>query len=613
MLTFQTLYQERPNGDTAMTGADTGLGNFHKTVRKATGAPTPAGRVDPTAFAALLNETGSTTPDFARVPRGTSASSGGVKAAPFVNPHAGLSNEAMGPDPLLMTMPPAPSVLSLDTAAEMTELYHMALMRDLPFDQWSGHTLTASAIADVGHAYGQALAARGGQAQFTIPHGGLPIADNGGLRLGLDLPQAAGGLNIQANTLFRCGLPDEDKGPLVSQFFLHDVAFGTQLIEQLQYTYASKRDYLTTLEDWAHAQSLGRSSLSQRAYSDSQPLGEDAAFESPRMRKRIRNMRDLARFVHKDALHQAYFNAALLLSSWEAPLDDGNPYVNPTFAETQIGFGTLGGPHLLTLVSEVASRALKVVWRQKWNVHLRLRPEAYGGALEHARLNPEAVPPNYAALWNHFTTLGLDTTLLSAIQSHNMAHGATAYPAAARNTVLLPMAFESGSPVHPAYGAGHATVAGACVTLLKAWFKEETDMNVLLANKQPTHPVRWQERVQLVQPGHPFTPAPLSPVASSGMTVGGELNKLAANVAMGRSMGGVHWRSDNTRSLRLGEQIATILMRRQCRDYAEGTPTWSYTSFDGHKVLLLSNGRISVDGHPSLERFYNQAAFAPLN
>ncbi len=46
---------------------------------------------------------------------------------------------------------------------------------------------------------------------------------------------------------------------------------------------------------------------------------------------------------------------------------------------------------------------------------------------------------------------------------------------------LLPMAFPEGSPTHPAYGAGHATVAGACVTILKAWFDESTrlvDLNV---------------------------------------------------------------------------------------------------------------------------------------
>ena len=39
------------------------------------------------------------------------------------------------------------------------------------------------------------------------------------------------------------------------------------------------------------------------------------------------------------------------------------------------------------------------------------------------------------------------------------------------NSLLLPMAYTPGSPAHPAYGAGHATVAGACVTILKAFFK----------------------------------------------------------------------------------------------------------------------------------------------
>jgi hypothetical protein len=40
------------------------------------------------------------------------------------------------------------------------------------------------------------------------------------------------------------------------------------------------------------------------------------------------------------------------------------------------------------------------------------------------------------------------------------------------------------------------------------------------------------------------------------LTVGGELNNLAANNSFGRSIGGVHWRSDTADSLRLGEASA---------------------------------------------------------
>ncbi len=37
---------------------------------------------------------------------------------------------------------------------------------------------------------------------------------------------------------------------------------------------------------------------------------------------------------------------------------------------------------------------------------------------------------------------------------------------------LLPQVYPEGSPLHPSYGAGHASVAGACVTMMKALFDE---------------------------------------------------------------------------------------------------------------------------------------------
>ncbi len=84
------------------------------------------------------------------------------------------------------------------------------------------------------------------------------------------------------------------------------------------------------------------------------------------------------------------------------------------------------------------------------------------------------------------------------------------------------------------------------------------------------------------------------------ITVEGELNKLACNVAMGRSMGGVHWRTDNTRSLRLGEQIAAEVLRTESLEYAEKrkpadtAPYWSFTSFNGDDVVI-SDGLVLVN------------------
>lgn len=602
-MNFTPLYPARDNGDAAlqihnpMAPQDppiVGLGSFHKTLRH-----NGFGEVDADQFAGLRSTVGSAQGDFSSV--GAAQDQGPLTSGRLVNPMAGLAHESHGPDPQDMSMPPAPAVASASTAAELVELYHMALLRDLALDQWEGNTLVASAVADTAQAFGRAL----GQ---PAPAPGAP--DDGRLRLRQDLPVTPGGqLDQRAQTLFRCGLPGEDLGPLVSQFFLHDVAYGTQLIQQKQFAYAHGQDYLQTKADWLHAQNLGRSVGTENdidAFEYGRANERDAAFEggSQRTLRRMRSLRDLARFVHKDALHQAYFNAALLLLGWGAARDPGNPYENGAFGRRQAGFGTLGGPHLLTLVSEVASRALKVVWRQKWGVHLRLRPEAYAGALEMERRHgrPYGLLAHFSG---HFDTLLQDIGKRNGTDPDDTGKGP--------QSLFLPMAFESGSPAHPAYGAGHATVAGACVTILKAWFDEKQALVDVLAKHPARHPVS-QALVALVQPGEPDKvgelPA-LMPTVAAQLTVGGELNKLASNVAMGRSMGGVHWRSDNTRSLRLGEQIATIMLRRQCRDYAEPGLCFSYCSFDGHPVKVHSNGRVTVAGDAALEQFYNQAAFAP--
>jgi len=42
--------------------------------------------------------------------------------------------------------------------------------------------------------------------------------------------------------------------------------------------------------------------------------------------------------------------------------------------------------------------------------------------------------------------------------------------------LLLPLAYPEGCPVHPSYPAGHAVIAGACCTMLKAFFDEEFEI-----------------------------------------------------------------------------------------------------------------------------------------
>ncbi len=130
------------------------------------------------------------------------------------------------------------------------------------------------------------------------------------------------------------------------------------------------------------------------------------------------------------------------------------------------------------------------------------------------------------------------------------------------------MAFPEGSPTHPAYGAGHATVAGACVTILKAWFDESTKLVDL--GVTPVEPAN---------DGLSFVP--YVQADAGDLSVGGELNKIAANVALGRNIAGVHWRSDATESLNLGEQVAIGMLKDQRECYNETFGGFSLTKFDG--------------------------------
>jgi hypothetical protein len=131
---------------------------------------------------------------------------------------------------------------------------------------------------------------------------------------------------------------------------------------------------------------------------------------------------------------------------------------------------------------------------------------------------------------------------------------------------LLPIAYPDGCPLPPAYPAGHVAIAGACVTVLKAWF----DQSFVL----PTAVVASPDGHALL----PYTGAPL--------TVGGELHKLAGNVMMGRDFGGVHWRSDGAAGLQLGEAVALAVLADERAAYTGTFGGFTLTKFDGTTITI---------------------------
>jgi len=70
------------------------------------------------------------------------------------------------------------------------------------------------------------------------------------------------------------------------------------------------------------------------------------------------------------------------------------------------------------------------------------------------------------------------------------------------------------------------------------------------------------------------------------ITVGGELDKLANNVALGRDVAAAHWRSDAEQSLLLGEAVAISILRDQRATCNEPFSGFTFTKFDGTTITV---------------------------
>jgi membrane-associated phospholipid phosphatase len=59
------------------------------------------------------------------------------------------------------------------------------------------------------------------------------------------------------------------------------------------------------------------------------------------------------------------------------------------------------------------------------------------------------------------------------------------------------------------------------------------------------------------------------------LTIGGELNKLAANIGIGRNVAGIHWRSDGIDGFKLGEAVAINILRDSKTTLTKTSPAFS--------------------------------------
>ena len=145
------------------------------------------------------------------------------------------------------------------------------------------------------------------------------------------------------------------------------------------------------------------------------------------------------------------------------------------------------------------------------------------------------------------------------------------------------------------------------MTILKAYFQTlDTSGHPIpfVSLKERENPFGGGQTIQAYVPGivngHEGVLTPLPASEAEQLTIEGELNKLAMNVAMGRSIGGVHWRTDNSRSLSLGEALAARVLADITVDCNEHPyfhfRTFSRKSKGEAKDVIVRQGRIYVDG-----------------
>jgi membrane-associated phospholipid phosphatase len=322
------------NGDEATYPS--GIANFTKGF-----AHNSFGEVDPAAYASYLAavNTGKRQDFDALVLGGTE---------PLVDPQAGLAYDLETYDPSQLSIPPADNLNSPNLAAQMIELYWMALARDVPFSQYGTDPTIAAAASELN-----------GLSTYVGP------------KIGGD---------VTPQSIFRGFTAGDVIGPYISQFYLQPFSYGAMPF--IGYSTTLPGDFAIEASTWLNVENGAPSPLA--------PENPD-----PQLRY-LRDGRDMAEYVHNDVLYQEYLNAALMLIKMKAPLNSGNPY--PPTLKSETGFITFGFPMAEVLLAEVVARALKNAWFEKWFVHRMARPEETAGLVHFTITGQKSYPLNPSVL-----------------------------------------------------------------------------------------------------------------------------------------------------------------------------------------------------------------------
>lgn len=439
-----------------------------------------------------------------------------VGARKQASPQGSLSSELSGADPEGISMKKAPALASREAAAEMAEVYLKNIMRDKPFKDYEDGSQEIQDALDILNAFGDDL---------------LAPKENG---------------MVTAKTLFRGTSAGCLVGGYVSQLFLNEIGVGNFSYEPKGPT---KTGVYGNTEDNYLAIQNGNVPVPQTIAQDENNDILQSMADGSEIKRFMYNGRQLGSTVHIDLVFQHFYEAAAILLN--AGVGAG--------AQVKVGpkeGNFLGGPVLTTTaIAEVSRHALRAAWVQKWRKNQRLRPEAMAARVIKEKAGVLPVGTVHADL--------ISSDVIAKVEAFNAANGGD-------TAAFLPLQYAEGSPTHPAYPAGHATISGACATILKIMFADAAWSTTGLAEVQGNADGSATE--------------PYSGADAGQITIHGEIEKLAHNIALGRDYAGVHYRSDS--ELALGEKVAIQYYKDQKALFNEEIEEVTFIGFDGSSITV---------------------------
>ncbi len=448
-----------------------------------------------------------------------------------------------------LQLPPPPDMGPAELAAEIAELYTLALIRDVPF----------SALRDPHHAVWIDGSTRVTLHELLCEMRSLGWYDSrGGTLVAQEvsdtaLQRRAQRLNVEGqltlNGLFRGMVPGQAaKGPL-SLFHWVDRSAPDQ--REVAGAAPDAEAPMSAWVEWVARQSGAVLAMPTAAADDLSPLATP--------RQLVARLQD----THPCRVH---YNAALMLLARGTAFDPG------------LGVGLwpegeddpVTAQRVLALMTEAAERAFEAVMRRQARSD-RLSPPAVtaarlGGLLARSERRAEAsdLLGKVAAELRTYAPNLLHWISRVNRQSPNGLRGAMRY--------LLPDMSPDEVPPQPSDCALQVVVAGALTTLFKALFDTR--------------------------------PAPRLRVATDpepGIDIGAEADRLAADIALSRTLCGAQLPAEAHQNLRIGEALALQVLQGWMLKLGRGVST-ELVDFDGSALRLESHPRHGGDMAVALRR-----------